>query len=656
SKREEIHKIIKNTLSEVQYQTVLLYYFDELPVETIASMTGCPEGTVKTRLKTSRIKIKAGIESYEKRTRDSLAGMGAVPFLTRFFTRSAADISVPYVKPFPDMSSPAAKAASSAKSAGTAAKGAGIAAKATSAVAKGTGIFASKSVLTVVLPALLCVTVLTVAGIGIKNLVTKQQSHADSKHDEEKITVSTAVTEPATEITDASETAESSVTEETAAATEPVVYDGPVEVPLSQVTESEQLSSFISNWGGMLYDTGSLPEDFSVSRLIASDGGEMVDFSLYFDDYRLVSGIEDPQGYFISDYTHRLDSSYLFWVEENILNMPSDYRDTFNAALYSVPESRVWGMYLADDGYIYYAKGEAGSTISNTVERVMFDGERYFICSHRYDAAGDYAGGDDPGTYLYYTMELRNIDGREYWSLISCSDTAPDYMNEDASAEPTPAEPDTAEAEQPDDRYAFIGTLEDNGWRDAYLEKVSTVTTADFDNQYLTLSSDLEIKFDLIFINDDMIPELICTVCMSDYEFRSNLYTYVNGEVVMLGYTMYSGRITPSYFPYENFINAGGASSQAGAYWSHEVWRMNDTCDGIGSVTVVSARYDVTQYSTAWDAPEISEDWYHFLWTPETGYVEMTPEDLQAYNDGRTEGREDLIGTLTLQEFSDAVS
>ena len=57
AKREEFDNILKTELSGVQYQTILFHYFNEMGVEQIASLMECPEGTVKTRLKSARIKI-----------------------------------------------------------------------------------------------------------------------------------------------------------------------------------------------------------------------------------------------------------------------------------------------------------------------------------------------------------------------------------------------------------------------------------------------------------------------------------------------------------------------------------------------------------------------------------------------------------------------
>lgn len=97
TKREALLKIIRDELSEDQYQTIHMFYFSELSVEDIAEIMGCPPGTVKSRLSTSRSKIKKGIRKYERDNKDVFAATSApaVPFLTRFFQACSEDLTVP---------------------------------------------------------------------------------------------------------------------------------------------------------------------------------------------------------------------------------------------------------------------------------------------------------------------------------------------------------------------------------------------------------------------------------------------------------------------------------------------------------------------------------------------------------------------------------
>lgn len=78
-KRSVIMGILREELSELQYQTVLLYYFKQHSVSEIAEMMDCTENAVKNRLSTARSKIKAGVERYQNEQKDKLYSL--LPFL-----------------------------------------------------------------------------------------------------------------------------------------------------------------------------------------------------------------------------------------------------------------------------------------------------------------------------------------------------------------------------------------------------------------------------------------------------------------------------------------------------------------------------------------------------------------------------------------------
>ena len=56
-----------DALPYLQRQTVMLYFYEELTVEEIASTMNCPVGTVKSRLNYARQQIKSGVEEHEKK-------------------------------------------------------------------------------------------------------------------------------------------------------------------------------------------------------------------------------------------------------------------------------------------------------------------------------------------------------------------------------------------------------------------------------------------------------------------------------------------------------------------------------------------------------------------------------------------------------------
>ena len=88
---------MEDTLSFNQYQTVLMFYFDEMSISEIAQGLEISEGTVKSRLNSSRAKMKTAIEDYEKKSGDKLHGVVVVPFFTTIFKEEAKSLAVPNI-------------------------------------------------------------------------------------------------------------------------------------------------------------------------------------------------------------------------------------------------------------------------------------------------------------------------------------------------------------------------------------------------------------------------------------------------------------------------------------------------------------------------------------------------------------------------------
>lgn len=89
AKRKIVMDIMKEELSEVQYQTVVLFYFNNLSIQEIADIMECPTGTVTYRLSIARDRIKKGIERYEKKSGDKLYSVSFIPILALLFATEA---------------------------------------------------------------------------------------------------------------------------------------------------------------------------------------------------------------------------------------------------------------------------------------------------------------------------------------------------------------------------------------------------------------------------------------------------------------------------------------------------------------------------------------------------------------------------------------
>ena len=129
--RKILNNIMRKELSDVQYQTIYIYYYNNLTVEQIASVMGVPTGTVKTRLKNSRIKIKEGVERYERITNDRISAYGAIPSIGLVINQTINSTPMRFIPFAKGMAATAAGA-----TAGTAAATATTAALSTSLLTK----------------------------------------------------------------------------------------------------------------------------------------------------------------------------------------------------------------------------------------------------------------------------------------------------------------------------------------------------------------------------------------------------------------------------------------------------------------------------------------------------------------------------------------
>ena len=96
-KRKIILTIMQEELSAVQYQTIILYYFDGMSVPEIAACLKCTEGTVKYRLSTARGKIRNGVQDYEDTSGIKLYSSGSVALLTAIFVAESQSLVIPNV-------------------------------------------------------------------------------------------------------------------------------------------------------------------------------------------------------------------------------------------------------------------------------------------------------------------------------------------------------------------------------------------------------------------------------------------------------------------------------------------------------------------------------------------------------------------------------
>lgn len=130
AKRRIVMDIMESMLSDIQYQTVIMFYFNNLSVAEIAEITESPVGTVTYRLNVARAKIKKGVLEYEEKNKDRLhAIVPILPFLTRLLRAEAESIEVPNLLPEISVATEAEIAetiADTSSATGTATKSAGF--------------------------------------------------------------------------------------------------------------------------------------------------------------------------------------------------------------------------------------------------------------------------------------------------------------------------------------------------------------------------------------------------------------------------------------------------------------------------------------------------------------------------------------------------
>lgn len=97
AKRKILMDIMKNNLSDTLYQTVIMFYFQNMSAAEIAEIMDCPVGTITSRLCLARAKIKDAILEYEKKSGDKLYSVALVPVLALLFKEEANAMEPAYM-------------------------------------------------------------------------------------------------------------------------------------------------------------------------------------------------------------------------------------------------------------------------------------------------------------------------------------------------------------------------------------------------------------------------------------------------------------------------------------------------------------------------------------------------------------------------------
>ena len=633
AKREELHKIIKDVLSEDQYQAVLFYYFDEMSVKEIATATGCPEGTVKRRLQNSRIKIKSGVEKYEKKTGDKL-GAAAIgfSFLARFFKEEALGLIVP------DMSSLAlsigniggtlsqsathtvAEAAGKAvetteraaeataetlKSTASAAQKAseassGTARQAASAAGRAakTSFFATTGGKIAI--GTVSLAVLVAAGIGVKALIDNNTRDVDD--DEEEVVETTVQTTETTQPVASTQIdpAPSETTETTVDLTDP--YQAP------DTGWSAAYSSLMAGLSVYDFDNGYVSSYLDNYVAPENVGDLQILFDLVYINSdtvpELVASVDlSPELRLVNLYTYSGGSAiqlYAFYTPQ----APDLYVPSENRIAYS-------GDYLPDHTlYSGFGSMSSSGTEFNETYPECWEYLDFSYCTGNYD---DYT--------VEKEAEYEAIFGFQQYTYIELVGTH--TLSEMLSLMPASTVTDTADVS---DCYS----APDTGWASAYCDVVMNINIANIPDYYQEDMTSDQVKCDLMFINGDQIPELAISYTNSYNESLIQIYTYINGEAVFID-NFSQSKFAFKYIPGGNNLQTNGALYFNGPdiVKSSAAYSMTDDGTAFTYIAGYNSTFDITLDTVT--SADLSDDYdRYFTYTPETGYVEVTEADYNA--------------------------
>ena len=750
-KRNTFYKIIRNALSDEQFQTTILYYYDELPVSRIAQIMECPENTVKSKLRLARVKIKAGIEEYEKTNKISLLGAAAgTGSLGNFFNAYYSTVKVPAIKGLPGKVGVGVKGAAGKVAAKAGAKAGHAAAGAT-----------AKAAATSSVPKVLAIVGASVLGAGVIGGAIYAVTALNQKEDEEP------------------------------QKTYEIEYDGlycnidksdDITKCLRFYSDGKFISteyeygsdSYFPDGGWFNLDTG---DDRVIEGTYDVDGnkitisydddeltGEIMKNSIYIDDLKYkYYEFDDIDGYIPdvnnavtpTDTTDPADPTdptvktgpvspisgayldILYQHKDGILTYetlgsPSiNYIDITNDGINELmffyydsysPELRLAvytynaetesaelimdrsgdciGAVLLDNGNILYQSyldrsDELGfeafdmhilEVETNGSEGVVIDD---WSCDQGYNA---YHNGDSVGSADVYQEVFREYKTHMVLPVMPYHTTFKNYQDPAYTYEMALMSREIFEAGDYyyyADLVALLGGSSDssaanpatgntpvaslpNEIKEAYLAKVNSITVNDFADLEFGIAPEAgEITFDLVYINDDDIPELICSCSeyvsaprFEGYRTYTNIYTYANGKVIELCRKLLantndsvSNFANAVYYYRENLVVSDGFESNGMHYYEYAyTYVISDDCTAINKSYYVSGDSLSVDYSAGF--PELRNDaadgkyHYYSVELPSySDYKEITETEYNAATTGKGD-RIPLVATKTNNEIT----
>ena len=402
-------------------------------------------------------------------------------------------------------------------------------------------------------------------------------------HDKDKEVIAEPTTEATSEVAVSEETTTEGTTEITTEATTEVTTEAPppepYEIAVSEIPEKDSLYVFLNkfeNYGTATdkdYSCENPPDNMLVRILSPKehDQHEIVDLTLA-PEYQFSQ--EDTSVDFIK--CGRYSTAGIEWIEKNVLNMSDDHIKAMKESLPNERPSEV-GIYLDGNEYCYMEDvidgGLNEENYANKILEAKYDGTYYYLTVDGYRPE-DYSKiekTDDEGTPVIsrtqWKLELKEMDGKKFWSIYECKSLHAD-------------------------------------WAVAYAEALMTAEE-DYGISF-DLKSKGQNKFQVAYITNDDIPEIV----FQNLDWRgmgdSLILTNYNGKVV--GKLLY-GRVNSYIEKSGKFIDYEGDPSDLGVaqvlYYINDekIYRKGFKGEGYG--------FGPDHVAYEWEDNEISEAEYN---------------------------------------------
>lgn len=610
-KRDTLYKIMRKELSDDQFQTILLYYYDELSVKDIAQSMQCPENTIKTKLRLARSKIKNGIEKYEKDNKISLMGAASGTLtLGRFFTEYYGDVRIPAPQNIPfRIAAP--------KGASTAGK---VAAKTATAASAKTAVGASLAkTLGIIGASVAGIGVIAGAVIGINAMLNKddiEPSEPEISVIEETTTEEPSVIETTTE------------TSATTTETEPVV----------KKTMEEAYLDVLSRYGyGIIAFESSLCSQIEGDFSYDQDPNHSICYLDIDDDgvnELLIAYLDNRNSIFLHDrvnlaiYTYSADMGDAIclldipmggeliqdeWSEVALLdngnllianyNMYKGFGHEQMSEIelnadsirgYTINNLEI-KCYIGGPDISFYFESDSATlndqSITNDEFLNAYDDYKTHVVLPLFEEReiltaspiNDFNIADfvSNQTYYYKFNDLVTVLGGDPASLVGDADTI--------------FEPKC-------------------DWKNLYLDKIKGFTVSDFDEGYVSDIAACILTYDLVYINDDEMPELAIQLSDSNSDNKCLIiYSIYDEETVELCHYWCGGSDSFIIIPKNNRIELV-SSVEGDEYDSCFVVLFNSECSAVMEEDNLARAIEA-------DGKNPNYYWCRFYSLTDTGYV-----------------------------------